>query len=149
MTEYSKFGGPVEVLLVEDDPGDVELTRETLEQNKVIVNLNVVDNGVKAMDYLYRRGPYKKAKRPDLIILDLNLPRKDGREVLEEIRSDKKLKSIPIVILTTSEAEEDILKSYDLGANCYVTKPLGLDQFSKVVKSIESFWFTVAKLPPK
>ena len=138
----------VEVLLVEDDPGDADLTREYLEEAKVIVNLNVVDDGVKAIEYLHQDPPYTEATRPDLILLDLNLPKKDGREVLQEIKNDDHLKRIPVVILTTSDAENDIIKSYDLGANCYVTKPIGLEQFAYIVRAIESFWFTIVRLPP-
>lgn len=142
-------GKPVEVLLVEDNPGDVDLTMDTLEKAKVIANLNVVDDGTKAMAYLHKKGQYADAVRPDLILLDLNLPKKDGREVLCEIKSDNDLKYIPVVVLTTSSADEDIIKSYGLGANCYVTKPFGLKQFARVVRSIDDFWFTVVKLPPR
>lgn len=137
-----------EILLVEDDPGDVDLTREYLDAAKVMLNLNIVDNGMDAVTYLRQEGPYAQAVRPDLILLDLNLPKKNGREVLADIKSDDALKSIPVVVLTTSDADEDILKSYDLGANCYVTKPVGLDQFARIVTMIESFWFTIVKLPP-
>ncbi len=138
-----------EVLLVEDDPGDAELTREVLNDTKIWIRLNVVEDGAKAMQYLRREGPYEGVPRPDLVLLDLNLPKKDGREVLAEIKGDPELKHLPVVILTTSQAEEDVLKSYDLGANCYVTKPVGLEQFAKVVQSVEDFWLTVVKLPPK
>jgi len=147
MFESYDINNPAEILLVEDDPGDVELTRETLNQSKIIIKLNVVNNGVDAIKYLRKESPYQNAERPDLILLDLNLPKKDGREVLKDIRSDENIKSIPVVILTTSEAEEDILKSYNLGANCFVTKPLGLKEFSKVVTALEDFWFAVVKLP--
>lgn len=139
----------IEVLLVEDDPGDVELTRECLNEAKVKVNLNVVDDGVKAVAYLRREGEYAGAVRPDLVLLDLRLPRKDGREVLRDIKTDESLKRIPVVILTTSDAEEDILGSYNLGANCYVTKPVGLDEFAHIVRTIDAFWFAVVKLPPR
>ena len=139
---------PIDILLVEDDPGDVDLTKESLKQSKVAVNLQVVTDGVKALQYLRREGSYTDAVRPDVILLDLNLPKRDGREVLCEIKQDEDLKRIPVVILTTSDSETDILKSYGLGANCYVTKPVGLDQFSKVVRAIEEFWFSVVKLPP-
>jgi CheY-like chemotaxis protein len=139
----------VDVLLVEDDPGDVELTREGLLDAKMAINLNVVDDGVKALQYLRQEGVYAGAQRPDLILLDLNMPRKDGRETLKEIKSDAELRSIPVVILTTSEADTDILKCYGLGANCYITKPVGFEAFIKVVKSLEEFWFTVVKIPPK
>lgn len=142
-------GKPVEVLLVEDDPGDVDLTKEALREGKVAINLHVVDDGVKAMAYLRQEGSYAGEVRPDLIVLDLNLPKKDGREVLGELKSDEKLKRIPVVILTTSDAEADVLKTYGLGANCYITKPVGLDQFAKVVRAIEDFWFSVVKLPPR
>jgi len=140
---------PLEMLLVEDDPGDVDLTKEVLKNSKVAVYLNVVADGVKAMQYLHREDPYGDAVRPDLILLDLNLPKKDGREVLREIKGDENLKTIPVVIFTTSEADMDVIKTYGLGANCYVTKPVGFDQFSKVMQAIGEFWFTVVKLPPK
>jgi CheY-like chemotaxis protein len=135
------------VLLVEDNPGDVRLTIEALEENKFHVDLDVVKDGIEALEFLRQQGQYAEARRPDLILLDLNLPRKDGREVLAEIKSDPDLQRIPVVILTTSQAEEDILKTYNLHANCYVTKPVDLDQFIKVVKSIEEFWFTIVRLP--
>lgn len=140
---------PVKVLLVEDDPSDVELTIETLKDSKLVINLNVVKDGAEALAYLKREAPYVDAIRPDLILLDLNLPKKDGREVLCEIKNDDTLKLIPVVILTTSSADEDIVKSYNYGANCYITKPVGLDQFARVVKTIENFWFTIVKLPPR
>ncbi len=139
---------PFEILLVEDNPGDVRLTQETLKDFKVLNHLSVVGNGVEAMAFLRREGKYAQASRPDLILLDLNLPRKDGREVLTEIKVDEQLKRIPVVILTTSSAEQDILNTYEHHANCYITKPVDLDQFSAVVKSIEEFWFTIVKLPP-
>ena len=142
-------GIPVEILLVEDNPGDVRLAREGLSECKIRNNLHVVEDGVKAMAFLRRRDEYAKAPRPDLVLLDLNLPRKDGREVLREVKEDENLRTIPVVVLTTSKAEEDILKSYSLHANCYVTKPMGLQQFLDVVRSIEDFWFTIVKLPPK
>jgi len=144
----TKKGQPIEILLVEDNPGDVRLTQEALKENKVLNNLHVVEDGVEAMAFLHRDGKYADAVRPDLILLDLNLPRKDGREVLAEIKTDDNLKRIPVVVLTISGAEEDILKSYNLHANCYITKPVDLDQFIKVVKSIEDFWLTIVKLPP-
>src|SRR6266545_4855398 len=137
----------VEVLLVEDNPGDVRLTKEALKEGRLLNNVNVVNDGIEAMAFLRREGKYVDAIAPDLILLDLNLPKKDGREVLAEIKSDPKLRRIPVVILTTSSAEEDILKTYDLHANCYVTKPVDLDQFIRVVQSIEDFWVTVVKLP--
>ncbi|MBF0476458.1 MAG: response regulator [Deltaproteobacteria bacterium] len=140
---------PLEILLVEDDPADVDLTQEALESSKIKVNLHVAKDGVEAMDFLRGRGRFATAPFPDLILLDLNMPKKDGREVLAEIKADDKLKLIPVVVLTTSQAEEDILKSYDLGANCYISKPVGLTEFSRVVRSIEDFWFTVVKLPAR
>ncbi len=143
------FNSLIEILMVEDDPGDVDLTRETLEDSKIRVSLNVVADGVMALEYLYQKGQFANAAKPDMILLDLNLPKKDGREVLAKIKSDPNLRSIPIIVLTTSDADEDIIKTYDLGANCYITKPVGLEQFSKVVKSIENFWFTIVKMPPK
>lgn len=140
-------GKPVEILLVEDNPGDVRLTREGLKEGKMRNVLHVVEDGVEALAFLQREGKYSEAPFPDLILLDLNLPRKDGRELLADIKNDEALKRIPVVILTTSKANEDIIKTYDLHANCYVTKPVDLDQFISVVKSIEDFWFTVVKLP--
>ena len=139
----------IDILIVEDNKGDARLIEEVFNQNKVFNSLNFVKDGVEAMDFLYSRGKYKGVPVPDLIILDLNLPKKDGREVLAEIKSDEKLKHIPVVIMTISKAEEDILKSYNLHANCYITKPLDLVQFIKVVKSIENYWFSVVKLPHK
>lgn len=144
----AEFGQPIEILLVEDNPGDVDLAREALENSKIHNLLHVVGNGEAAMAFLRRKGKYADAPRPDLVLLDLNLPRKDGREVLAEIKSDDYLKRIPVVILTSSKDEEDILKSYNLHANCYITKPMDLTQFIKVIKSIEDFWFTIVKLPP-
>ena len=138
----------VEILLIEDNPGDVRLTVEALKESKIINNLNVVYDGIEALSYLQKEGIYKDKPRPDLIILDLNLPKKDGREVLGEIKSEDSLKQIPIVILTTSEAEEDIIKSYELHANCYITKPVNMEQFIKVVKSVGDFWFSIVMLPP-
>jgi CheY-like chemotaxis protein len=137
----------VEILLVEDNPGDVRLTTEVLKDTKLCNNIHVVVDGEEATDFLRRRGKYAAAVRPDLILLDLNLPRKDGREVLEEIKGDDSLKQIPVVVLTTSNAEQDILKSYALHANCYINKPVDLEQFAKVVASIEEFWFSIVKLP--
>ena len=139
----------IEILMVEDDPGDADLTKELLEEAKVLINVNVVEDGVKALAYLRQEGEYSEAVRPDLIMLDLNLPRKDGREVLYEIKNDPSLHRIPVVVLTTSDADEDIFKSYDLGANSYVTKPVGLDQFAQIVRSIENFWFTIVKFPTR
>ena len=138
---------PIEILLVEDNPGDVRLTLEALKEGKVRNNMSVVSDGMEALAFLRRQGKYSEAPRPDLILLDLNLPKKDGREVLGEIKLDEALKRIPVVVLTTSKAEEDILRSYDLHANCYITKPVDLERFFTVVKSIEDFWLTVVKLP--
>jgi two-component system, chemotaxis family, response regulator Rcp1 len=138
----------IEILLVEDNPGDVRLTREALQEAKVRNNLHVVDDGVKALKFLRREGEYAGATRPDLILLDLNLPRMGGREVLMEIKADPNLLQIPVVVLTSSEAEQDIVKAYELHANCYITKPVNLDRFIAVVKSIEDFWFTIVRLPP-
>jgi len=138
---------PIEILLVEDNPGDARLTREALKEGKVLNNLQVTQDGVEALAYLRRQGKYANQIRPDIILLDLNLPKKDGREVLAEIKADPNLRRIPVVILTTSKSEEDIIKSYDLHANCYITKPVDLDQFILVVKSIEDFWFLIVKLP--
>ena len=139
---------PLEILLVEDNPGDVRLTREAMKEGKVLDQLNVVMDGVEAMAYLRTEGKYKDATRPDLVLLDLNLPKKNGREVLQEIKEDPDLKRIPVVVLTISKNEQDILRSYDLHANCYITKPVDLEQFISVVKAVEDFWFTVVKLPP-
>ena len=142
------FVNPIEILLVEDNPGDVDLARNALENSKIRNILHAVSNGEEAMAFLRCQGEYANASRPDLVLLDLNLPRKDGREVIAEIKSDDDLKRIPVVIMTSSRDEEDILKSYNLHANCYITKPMDLNQFIKVVKSIEDFWFTIVKLPP-
>jgi chemotaxis family two-component system response regulator Rcp1 len=138
---------PIEILLVEDNPGDSRLAKEALKESKLRNNLHLVEDGVAALEFLWKKGQYSEKPRPDLIILDLNLPKKDGREVLAEIKNDDDLKRIPVVILTISKAEEDIIRTYNLHANCYVTKPLDLDQFMKVVKSIEDFWLTIVKLP--
>ena len=135
--------------MVEDDPGDVRLTREALKGSKVLHSLNVVEDGVAALDYLRKAPPYHDAVRPDIVLLDLNLPRKDGREVLAAMKQDPVLRSIPVVILTTSQAEEDVLRAYNLNANCYVTKPVDFDQFVRIVRTIEDFWLTVVTLPPK
>jgi len=140
-------GKPIEILLVEDNPGDVRLTMEALKEGKLRNNMNVVGDGEVALSYLRREAGYEDAVRPDLVLLDLNLPRKDGREVLADMKADPNLRRIPVVVLTTSEAEEDILKTYNLHANCYITKPVDLDQFINVVRSIESFWFSVVTLP--
>jgi chemotaxis family two-component system response regulator Rcp1 len=140
---------PIEILMVEDNPGDVRLTVEALKEGKVRNNFHTVEDGVEAMSFLRRQGRYAEAPRPDLILLDLNLPKMNGREVLAEIKEDPELRRIPVVILTVSKAEQDILKSYNLHANCYITKPVDLDQFLEVVKSIENFWLTVVMLPPR
>lgn len=140
-------GRPIEILLVEDSPSDAELTVEALKEGKVSNHLNVVEDGVLAMEFLRRQGRFSQAPRPDLILLDLNLPRKDGREVLVELRRDPNLKRIPVVVLTTSTAEKDVLHAYDLSANCYISKPVDFKQFIDVVRSIEHFWLTVVTLP--
>jgi len=140
---------PIEILMVEDNPGDVRLTVEALKEGKVRNNLHIAEDGVEALAFLRRQGRYAEAPRPDLVLLDLNLPKKNGREVLEEIKEDPDLRRIPVVILTVSQAEQDIVKSYNLHANCYITKPVDLDQFLDVVKSIENFWLTVVMLPPR
>lgn len=139
---------PIEILLVEDNEGDVRLTKEALKEGKVKNNLQVVYDGFEALEYLKREGEYQDRVIPDLILLDLNLPRMDGRELLEKIKEDSDLRRIPVVILTTSKAEEDIVRTYDLHANCYITKPVDLEKFIVVVKSIENFWMTIVKLPP-
>jgi two-component system, chemotaxis family, response regulator Rcp1 len=138
---------PIQILLVEDNEGDARLAREALKDSKIRNNLYHVADGVDAMDFLHQQGKYEQVPRPDLILLDLNLPRMDGREVLAAIKTDDNLKRIPVVILTTSSSEADIFKTYNLHANCYITKPLGLEQFIQVVKSIEDFWLTIVKLP--
>jgi two-component system response regulator len=138
---------PVQVLLVEDNPGDVELTREALEEGRLANALHVVRDGEEALDFLMRRGRHRGAVRPDLVLLDLNLPKMSGREVLAEIKSDPTFSTIPVVVLTSSAAEEDVARSYELHANCYVQKPVGLEQFISIVRQIEDFWFVVVKLP--
>ena len=138
---------PIEILLVEDNPGDVRLTREVLRETKVRNTLHVAQDGVEALDFLKGRGKHAGVARPDLILLDLNLPRKDGREVLREVKEDPDLRRIPIVVLTTSKAEADVVRSYNLHANCYISKPVDLEQFISVVKAIEGFWLTIVKLP--
>ena len=140
---------PIEILMVDDSPGDVRLAKEALKDSKLESNISVVEDGVEAMDFLYKRGNYTEAIRPDLILLDLNMPRKDGREVLAEIKSDENLRRIPIVILTISSDEADILKTYDKHANCYIVKPIDLNLFLDVVKAIENFWLSIVKLPPE
>jgi two-component system, chemotaxis family, response regulator Rcp1 len=144
-----KMAKPIEILLIEDSPSDVALTIEALKAGKIGNNLNRVADGVEAMEYLRQQGRYAKSPRPDLIMLDLNLPKKDGREVLRELKNDPSLKLIPIIVLTTSRADKDILQSYELNANCYITKPVDFPQFIDVVKSIEHFWLSVVTLPPK
>ena len=138
----------IDILLVEDNPGDVRLTREVLQEGKLLNHLQVAGDGIEALEFLRHEGRFAKSPHPDLILLDLNLPRMDGRELLAIIKADHALRRIPVVILTTSKAEEDIIASYDLHANCYITKPVDLDQFFNVVKSVEEFWFTIVKLPP-
>jgi len=146
--EKSNLERPIEILLVEDNPGDVRLTIEAMRDAKVLNRLNVVYDGVAALAYLRREGSYAGATPPDVILLDLNLPKMDGREVLAAVKNDEKLKRIPVVVLTTSVAEEDILRAYNLHANCYITKPVDLEQFIAVVRSIDSFWFSIVRLPP-
>lgn len=149
MSMKQKVCRPIELLLVEDNPGDVRLTQEALREGKVRNHLHVAADGFEALAFLRREAQYANAPQPDLILLDLNLPKKSGREVLAEIKADPALRRIPVVILTVSKAEEDVLKSYNLHANCYITKPVDLDQFIEVVKSIEDFWLTVVVLPPR
>ena len=148
MSDTGEGAPPVEILLVEDNPGDVRLTKEALREGKVYNNLHWAKDGVEALEFLRQEGRHAGAPRPDIILLDLNLPKKDGREVLESIKNDDRFKQIPVVILTTSEAEEDVLRSYALHANCYITKPVDLDKFIVVVQSIDRFWLTVVTLPP-
>lgn len=138
---------PIQILLVEDNPGDARLIVEALKEGKISNELAIVEDGVEALAYLRKQGQYSSAPRPDLILLDLNLPRKDGREVLAELKQIPQLKCIPVVVLTTSQAEDDVLKTYDLHANCYIVKPLDLGQFMKIVQAIEDFWFNIVKLP--
>ena len=138
---------PIEILLVEDDAGDIELTREAMLDSKITVNLHVVEDGIQALAYLRKQADYADAVTPDLILLDLNLPRKDGREVLWEVKSDAELKRLPVIVLTTSDTDEDIIRSYDLGVNCYVQKPVGMAEFIRIVQVLEDFWFTIVKLP--
>lgn len=149
MSDVRPTPRPIEVLLVEDDPGDVLMTKEAFDDHIVSNRLHVVGNGVDALAFLRREGEYSEAARPDLVLLDLNLPRKDGREVLAEVKSDPELRRIPVVVLTTSEAEEDIVGTYDLHANAYVTKPVDFDQFIKAVRKLDDFFVTVVKLPPR
>jgi len=149
VAERNDSGTRVEILLIEDNPGDVRLTKLALKGGKILNNISVVMDGAEAMDFLLKKGKYSEAVRPDLIILDLNLPKKDGRQVLKEIKDNESLRRIPIVVLTTSRDDQDVLKSYNLHANAYITKPLDLDQFIDVVRSIETFWVSVVRLPPK
>jgi CheY-like chemotaxis protein len=138
----------VEILAVEDNPADVRLIQEALKEGKFNNHLHIAEDGVEAVKYLHREHPYENAQQPDMILLDLNLPKMDGREVLARIKSDERLKNIPVIVLTTSKAEEDIMKSYNLHANCFITKPVGIEQFMKVVREIEDFWLSIVKLPP-
>jgi chemotaxis family two-component system response regulator Rcp1 len=147
MSAQADLGPAIEILLVEDNPGDVRLTREVLKEGRIHNTLNVATDGVEALDFLHRRGVYADTKPQDLILLDLNLPKMNGREVLAEIKKDPDLKHIPVVVLTTSSAEEDVVSAYDLHANCYITKPVDLNQFVKVVQSIEDFWLSIVRLP--
>jgi two-component system, chemotaxis family, response regulator Rcp1 len=149
MMQESKNWQPIEILLVEDNPGDAELTREALNSAKVANRLSVVDDGADAVDFLLRKGKFAAAPRPDIILLDLNLPKKDGREVLSEIKANKDLAEIPVVVLTTSEAEEDILRAYQLHANCYISKPIDFSSFMRVISTIEDFWLSIVKLPTR
>ena len=146
---FTNGGKVIDILLVEDNPGDVRLAEEALKESKVHNNMFVVKDGVEAMEFLRRRGKYANVPRPDLILLDLNLPRKSGREVLAEVKTDDSLKRIPVVVLTVSRDEQDILRAYDLHANCYITKPIDFEQFIKITKTIEEFWLTIVRLPPK
>jgi CheY-like chemotaxis protein len=143
----SEQNRPVEILMAEDNPGDVRLTQEALKESKILNHLHVVGDGEEAMAFLRRQGKYAAAARPDLILLDLNMPKMDGRSVLAEVKGDAELRRIPVVVLSSSSAEQDIVKSYDLHANCYITKPVDLEQFSVVVKTVEEFWFSIVKLP--
>ncbi len=143
----TSFGRPIEILLVEDNPGDIRLTQETLREFELRNHISVAKNGEEAMAFLRREGPYVDAVHPDIILLDLNLPKKDGREVLAEIKADEKLRRIPVVVLTTSSAEQDIFRTYDLHANCYITKPVDLDQFGAVIRALQEFWFKIVRLP--
>jgi CheY-like chemotaxis protein len=144
---YHDYGKPIDILLIEDNPGDVRLTMEVFKEGKVFNNLHVARDGEEAISFLKRRGAFSKSPRPDLILLDLNLPKMDGRAVLAEIKSDAELRRIPVVVLTTSKADEDILRSYDLHANCYITKPVELEEFISIVQNIENFWLSIVKLP--
>ena len=149
MQEPLKPDQPIEILLVEDNPGDSDLTLLAMKRSKVTHNVSVVRDGIEAMDFLCRRGKYPHAPHPDLILLDLNLPLKDGRQVLAEIKADEALKRIPVIVLTTSNAESDIVKSYNLHANCFIAKPFNFDQFMRVIKSLDEFWLSIVELPPR
>ena len=140
---------PIEILLIEDNPGDIRLTQEAFKFNKIPSRLHVTRDGIEALDFLYRRNDFAESPVPDLILLDLNLPKKSGREVLAEIKKDENLRRIPVIVLTTSDAEEDIFNAYDLHTNCYITKPVDLDEFMKIIKAIEDFWFTIVSLPAR
>lgn len=144
---FRESGKPIDILLIEDNPGDVRLTQEAFKEGKIRNNFYVVRDGEQALDFLFKRKEYTDVPRPDIILLDLNLPKRDGREVLEVIKQDENTRQIPVVILTTSKAEEDILKTYNLHANCFISKPVELEEFIRVVKSIEDFWLTVVRLP--
>jgi len=146
-SETRALGKPIEILLVEDSSLDAELTMETLREGRIRNNISLVEDGVLAMDFLRRASPYENAPRPDLILLDLNMPRKNGREVLSEVKADRDLRRIPVVIMTTSLAEQDIFESYDLHANCYLTKPVEMDDFINVIRKIEEFWLSIVTLP--
>jgi CheY-like chemotaxis protein len=148
MSDSTDSGNPVDILLVEDNPGDVRLTQEAFKEGQISNTLHVVTDGVEALDFLYQRGEYADAQLPDIVLLDLNLPRKNGDEVLEEIKDDSRLSRLPVIILTSSEAEEDIVKSYDHSANAYLTKPVDPEEFINVVRSFKSFWLSVVRLPP-
>ena len=143
----AKSGRPIEILLVEDNPADVRLTVEVFKDSRITNHISVVTDGVEAMDFLRKKGNYAGVTRPDLVLLDLNLPRKDGREVLSEIKADPDLKTIPVIVLTTSDADQDVWKAYDSGVNSYITKPVDLDQFIRIFRTIEEFWLTIVKLP--
>lgn len=149
MNSFQNDWDGIDILLVEDNPGDIDLTKEALEDAKARNRLHVVEDGEQALEFVFRKGPYQDAPRPDLILLDLNLPKRDGREVLQEIRADREAGGIPIVILTSSQAEEDIDRAYRLHANCYISKPVNFVQFLKIIHAIEDFWLTVVKLPGK
>jgi CheY-like chemotaxis protein len=149
MTTTGRYGRPLEILMVEDNPGDVRLAVEAFKEGKILSRLSVVEDGSSALDFLRRASGYEDAPRPDLILLDLNLPRRDGREVLAEVKTDEDLLDIPVIVLTTSKSDEDVSRAYHLHANCYINKPVDLDQFLAVIRSIETFWLTTVRLPPR